>query len=367
MEGDGENLTVDFLKYLSVVSGNQVQDSLKKLILGKFPFGNDIPIQIKHRQSGKSGRYACGLRKSCEGINLLPANSFLLRAVLLAYLNKTNSGIMSTFFKFLVAALVWLLFYLATFRGCQEELCQACDPPPPVTVADTLPEEAGLPVYFKWSDAEAYIGTGVEAFLRSKATGGDSSQLLEITGLYFEGEQAASGSENLGLARAKEVARLFDGLLDSMRLQLRARQVETPEDAQSAPFEGALFEWVDPKSQSAVDQLADRVSIRFPTGSADRVYAPEVDSFLIELAAQLRSSGQRVRITGHTDNTGSAEKNVGLGLARAEAVKQFLVNAGVPESQLTTDSKGDALPVASNATEEGRYQNRRVEVRIEPQ
>ena len=274
---------------------------------------------------------------------------------------------MSTFFKFLVAALIWLLFYLATFRGCQEELCQSCDPAPSVTVADTLSEEAGLPVYFKWSDAEAYIGKGVEAFLQKQVMEGDSLQLLEITGLYFEGEKAVAGAENLGLARAREVARLFDGLLDSTRLQLRARQVETPEDAQSAPFEGALFEWVDPKSQSAVDQLADRISIRFPTGSADRVYAPEVDSFLIELAEQLRASGQRVRITGHTDNTGSAEKNVGLGLARAEAVKQFLVKAGVSASQITTDSKGDAQPVASNATEEGRYQNRRVEVRIEPQ
>jgi outer membrane protein OmpA-like peptidoglycan-associated protein len=274
---------------------------------------------------------------------------------------------MSTFFKFLVAALVWLLFYLITFRGCQEELCLACDPPPPVTVADTLQEDAGLPVYFKWSDAEAYIGKGVEAFLQKQVMEGDSLQLLEITGLYFEGEKTAAGSGNLGLARAGEVARLFDGLLDSTRLQLRARQVEAPEEAQSAPFEGALFQWVDPKSQSAVDQLADRVSIRFPTGSADRVYAPEVDSFLIELAEQLRSSGQRVRITGHTDNTGSAEKNVGLGLARAEAVKQFLVKAGVSASQVATDSKGDAQPVGSNATEEGRYQNRRVEVRIEPQ
>jgi hypothetical protein len=47
-----------------------VQDSLKKLILGKVLFGNDIPIQIKHRQSGKSGRYACGLRKSCEGVSV---------------------------------------------------------------------------------------------------------------------------------------------------------------------------------------------------------------------------------------------------------------------------------------------------------
>ncbi len=274
---------------------------------------------------------------------------------------------MSTFFKFLVAALVWLLFYLTTFRGCQEELCLACDPPPPITVVDTLQEDAGLSVYFKWSDPEAYIGKGAEAFLQKQVTEGDSLKLLKITGLYFEGEKAVADAENLGLARAREVARLFDGLLDSTRLQLRARQVEAPEDAQSAPFEGALFEWVDPKAQSAVDQLADRISIRFPTGSADRVYAPEVDSFLIKLAEQLRSSGQRVRITGHTDNTGSAEKNVGLGLARAEAVKQFLVKAGVSASQVATDSKGDAQPVASNATEEGRYQNRRVEVRIEPQ
>ncbi len=271
--------------------------------------------------------------------------------------------------KLLLAIVVWLVFYLLTFNGCHEALCHACDEAPQEITESTDADRAAIsdyPLYFKWSDTEAYIGTGIEAFLRRQVAGGDSLQLLEITGLYFEGEKAASGSENLGLARAKEVARLFDGLLDSTRLQLRARQVEAPEDAESAPFDGALFEWVDPKAQNAVEQLDDRVSIRFPTGSADRVYAPEVDSFLVKLAERLRSSGQRLRITGHTDNTGSAEQNISLGLARAEAVKQFLVKADVSASQLTTDSKGDAQPVASNATEEGRYQNRRVEVRIEP-
>ncbi len=271
--------------------------------------------------------------------------------------------------KLLLAIVVWLVFYLLTFNGCHEALCHACDEAPQEITesTDTIPAaDPDYPLYFKWSDPEAYIGTGVEAFLRKQAAEGDSLQLLEITGLYFEGEKTAAGSENLGLARAREVARLFDGLLDSTRLQLRARQVEAPEDATSAPFEGALFEWVDPKSQNSVEQLDDRVAIRFPTGSADRVYAPEVDAFLVELAERLRSSGQRLRITGHTDNTGSAEKNLSLGLARAEAVKQFLVKAGVSASQIATDSKGDAQPVASNATGEGRYQNRRVEVRIEP-
>ncbi|MEQ8705782.1 MAG: OmpA family protein [Phaeodactylibacter sp.] len=267
--------------------------------------------------------------------------------------------------KLLVATVVWLLFYLVTFRSCQQELCMACAPPP-VSPTDTIEAEKALPLYFKWSDPEAYVGKGIEAWVQQELQRGDTAQVLQITGLYFEGEDVPLGAENMGLARASEVARLFDGKLSPDELQLRARQVEPPEGATRVVFEGALLEWVDPEVSNSVDRLADRVSIRFPPGSAAREYAPEVDAYLVQLAGQLKSTGGRVKLTGHTDNSGLPAQNQKLGLARAESVRKILVANGVPAAQILIASRGSDLPVAANDTEEGRHQNRRVEIQFVP-
>ena len=67
------------------------------------------------------------------------------------------------------------------------------------------------------------------------------------------------------------------------------------------------------------------------------------------------------KIVGHTDNVGSKDKNKQLSADRAAAVKNFLVENGINESRIETEGMGDAKPVASNKTPEGRAQNRRIE------
>jgi outer membrane protein OmpA-like peptidoglycan-associated protein len=71
----------------------------------------------------------------------------------------------------------------------------------------------------------------------------------------------------------------------------------------------------------------------------------------------------RLEIQGHTDNVGAPERNRRLSEARAAAVKQYLVsNFGIAADRLTTSGLGDTKPVADNATEQGKAQNRRVEL-----
>ncbi|OPY74178.1 MAG: putative lipoprotein YiaD precursor [Syntrophorhabdus sp. PtaU1.Bin002] len=74
-----------------------------------------------------------------------------------------------------------------------------------------------------------------------------------------------------------------------------------------------------------------------------------------------------IRIGGHTDSTGSESYNQGLSERRANAVKNALVGMGVNPARLTTIGYGESKPIASNNTEAGRQQNRRVEIRIVPQ
>ncbi|MGE3191102.1 MAG: OmpA family protein, partial [Vicinamibacterales bacterium] len=67
-----------------------------------------------------------------------------------------------------------------------------------------------------------------------------------------------------------------------------------------------------------------------------------------------------LEVQGHTDSTGTAEGNLALSRARADAVRAHLVAQGVDAARLTTAGFGDTQPVADNATEEGRAKNRRV-------
>ena len=81
--------------------------------------------------------------------------------------------------------------------------------------------------------------------------------------------------------------------------------------------------------------------------------------------ALLSNSDVRVVITGHTDNVGSQKYNQDLSLKRAQAVKNWLVEKGIESKRMRTVGRGQNEPVASNETEEGRLQNRRIEFYVE--
>lgn len=76
------------------------------------------------------------------------------------------------------------------------------------------------------------------------------------------------------------------------------------------------------------------------------------------------NSSVKIEIGGHTDNSGSAQYNTDLSQKRALSVYNFLVSKGVVKGRLTTKGYGSSSPVASNETEVGREQNRRIEFKI---
>ena len=84
---------------------------------------------------------------------------------------------------------------------------------------------------------------------------------------------------------------------------------------------------------------------------------------LEELATYLRNNPEvNATVEGFTDSTGSRQTNRRLSQARAEAVRNFLINAGISPDRIIARGMGQSYPIASNATPAGRQQNRRVEV-----
>lgn len=90
---------------------------------------------------------------------------------------------------------------------------------------------------------------------------------------------------------------------------------------------------------------------------------PGAHQTLDQVATTLRENPNlRVRIEGHTDSVGSAQYNEGLSQRRADSVRDFLASRGIAENRMTTRGFGEERPVATNETDEGRAQNRRVEI-----
>ncbi|MCD7098111.1 OmpA family protein [Stenotrophomonas sp. MMGLT7] len=115
--------------------------------------------------------------------------------------------------------------------------------------------------------------------------------------------------------------------------------------------------------QSVLDAtLADRI-IEFESGSAR--LTPRGMAILDEMVARMREMDDvKVQIVGHTDNVGQPQSNQALSQARAQAVRAYLVQHGIPGAGLTALGRGADEPVADNATAEGRARNRRIEFKV---
>jgi outer membrane protein OmpA-like peptidoglycan-associated protein len=122
---------------------------------------------------------------------------------------------------------------------------------------------------------------------------------------------------------------------------------------------------VEVQRQGDTIQLIMPGNITFATDSAD--IASSFYSPLNNLATSFRQYNQNsIEIVGHTDSTGNHAYNMSLSQRRAQSVANYLMAQGVDASRLSTRGAGPDQPVASNASADGRAQNRRVEVTLRP-
>lgn len=142
-------------------------------------------------------------------------------------------------------------------------------------------------------------------------------------------------------------------------------------DDQQQALEQALAEERS-RNQVGIQRLPDgsirldipsEVTFDFDSAAVKPAFRPS----LTKVGSVLQQySDTTVQVVGHTDSVGSEVYNLGLSQRRAESVASFLNQQGVASQRLMTEGRGKLEPRASNATEAGRQQNRRVEMFIRP-
>lgn len=124
---------------------------------------------------------------------------------------------------------------------------------------------------------------------------------------------------------------------------------------------------------SGVDVIrdGDNLLLRMPSGitfAYDRAdVQPQFQPTLNEVASVLAQYPKTyIDVLGHTDSDGADAYNQGLSERRASAVAAYLSSHGVQSARIATRGYGETQPIASNATEEGKALNRRVEIKVAP-
>ena len=121
--------------------------------------------------------------------------------------------------------------------------------------------------------------------------------------------------------------------------------------------------WLAPKSAVVQKKITLQADTLFDFDKS--TVKPDGKAALDVVARDIKGVNLEVIVAvGNTDSVGTDAYNKALGFRRADAVKAYLVSKGIPAAKIYTDSNGKAKPVASNATAQGRAQNRRVDVEI---
>jgi outer membrane protein OmpA-like peptidoglycan-associated protein len=101
----------------------------------------------------------------------------------------------------------------------------------------------------------------------------------------------------------------------------------------------------------------------FDSSKIEPQYYAELD----QVATQLKGAPDvQIRVDGHTDSVGTAEYNQALSERRAQSVSDYLSARGVARARMGIRGYGESQPIASNETEEGKAENRRVEIKVVP-
>ncbi len=253
--------------------------------------------------------------------------------------------------KKLLAFLTFLLFLLLLWFSWNwyRDTVVCCDKP-------VVKETTGVLYY----DCNAVLPQTTDGWASAKekiVSAKEDGKKLLIVGPYFDGEDKTKGIE-----RAENVKKLFLDKLSADDIVVDARPGGDCKEGLKDNYDQTLFSWV--VRNEHVIQFHNKTYIYFRYDSTKEIDTEHVVKFLNALVEDLKSTNETVTLTGHTDADGTEEYNYKLGLERAERVKKYLVNHGVPDERIIVKSKGKTEPIDTNGTPEGKQKNRRVEIQV---
>ena len=152
---------------------------------------------------------------------------------------------------------------------------------------------------------------------------------------------------------------VIGGVLGAVAGNLWSKRMEERKQAMEQATQGTGVE----VTRTADNQLKLNIPNDISFDLNSYAIKPELRGVLDPFANSLREDPQtRLLIVGHTDSSGSPAINNPLSVERAQSVRDYLVARGVAVTRVETAGRGENEPVADNATDAGRAQNRRVEI-----
>lgn len=189
---------------------------------------------------------------------------------------------------------------------------------------------------------------------------------------YLATQQAQTGEARIAEMRARQ--QVAKGEAERNRVLLDARTQEADVATATAKQEQQNAEMARAEAENAQRELAEMQAkktdrgmvvtlsdVLFDTGAA--TLKPGADLALGRVSDFMKQNPDtKLIVEGHTDSVGSEVSNETLSQRRADAVKAALMSRGVQGDRIETIGRGEGFPVASNDTQAGRQQNRRVEI-----
>lgn len=217
--------------------------------------------------------------------------------------------------------------------------------------------------------ADAYFA--LETSDRGKTMNWAKGALVGVKGNNFKGARWG-----LPMALGTDEARILAGTLNRGGTPVQVMVYTAEAENEYTDRAASYIEIVEPKAMPSGQVTVDAKAIgqglqaegkialygvRFDTGKTE--LKPESAAQLDQMAAVLKAQPTaKVFIVGHTDNVGSLDANLKLSQGRAQAVVAALTQRGIAANRLQAHGSANYSPVASNASEDGRAKNRRVEM-----
>ena len=172
---------------------------------------------------------------------------------------------------------------------------------------------------------------------------------------------------------------MAQGQLNQTQRVLGATQMQLQQQEVASAAQQQRLQELETKLKDARDTIAKIATVKdddrgmvitlqgevlFKTAKWD--LKPGAMAKLDQIAEALKGKEQPIVVYGYTDTVGTRENNMTLSQMRAQAVRDYLVTKGIPQDLVTAQGKGPDEPVSDNGSVEGRAQNRRVEIVVQP-